>query len=253
MNTAFRFSFGTDFFPQLFALHDHLFISAPGDDKLEHNSTATAHFDWNERWKTVEGRSRWLAPEMEVKAMAHILRETGASRVLDLGCGVGRHSAFLASLGFSVFALDGSGSGITFARASTEASGHEVQFAVGLMTELPFKDNSFDYLLAWNVIYHGNREVVRRSMGEIRRVLRPGGFFQGTMLSKLNRHYRRGREIAPETFVIEDANDDKGHPHFYCDSSDLHALFAGFEFLHIADREHEAPQSYHWHFLARLV
>ncbi len=194
-----------------------------------------------------------MTPEMEVKAMAPVLREIGASSALDLGCGVGRHTLVLASLGFSVFALDGSDSGIRFARASTEASGHKVQFAVGLMTELPIEDNRFDYLLAWNVIYHGDRGVVQRSLEEIRRVLRHGGFFQGTMLSKLNCHYRKGREIARDTFVVDDAGDDKVHPHFYCDALELEALFAGFEFLHIKECEHDAPGSNHWHFLARKI
>lgn len=228
---------------------------------MEDRTTATAYCDWNEQWKSVEGRSKWLAPEPEVRATAHLLRETGASRAVDLGCGVGRHSLLLASLGFSVIALDGSNAGIAY--AASNALQHKVDFLIGLMTDLPLRENNFDYLLAWNVIYHGDRIIVSRTVEEIRHVLKPGGVFQGTMLSKGNRFYGQGREIAPDTFVLENHPDhppekgaeshDKTHPHFYCNASELKSLFTGFELLRLADCEHDGSGSNHWHFEARKI
>jgi SAM-dependent methyltransferase len=222
-------------------------------EELEDKTTATAYSDWNERWKTDEGRNKWLAPEVEVETLARFLLETGARRTLDLGCGVGRHSLFLASSGFFVVALDASEAGIAFARASKIAGDCNVSFLIALMTEFPLAESTFDYLLAWNVIYHGNRIIVEHTLGEIRRVLRPGGFFQGTMLSKRNRNYRQGREISPETFVLDGATDDKAHPHFYCDAVELESLFAGFDLLRLTDCEREGPGSNHWHFVAKRV
>jgi SAM-dependent methyltransferase len=228
---------------------------------MEDRTTATAYCDWNEQWKSDEGRNKWLVPEPEVHATAHLLRETGASRAVDLGCGVGRHSLLLASLGFAVVALDGSDAGIAYAASKTMQ--HKIHFLIGLMTDLPLRENSFDYLLAWNVIYHGNRTIVARTVEEIRRVLRPGGVFQGTMLSKANRFYGQGREIARDTFALDNhpslpsekgaESHDKTHPHFYCDASELKTLFAGFDFLRLADCEHEGPGSNHWHFEARRI
>jgi SAM-dependent methyltransferase len=228
---------------------------------MEDRTTATAYCDWNEQWKSDEGRNKWLVPEPEVKETAHLLRKTGASLAVDLGCGVGRHSLLLASLGFSVVALDGSDAGIAY--ASLQAMQHKVDFLIGLMTDLPLRENSFDYLLAWNVIYHGNRTIVARTIEEIRRVLKHGGVFQGTMLSKGNRFYGKGREIAPDTFVLENPPDhlpekgaeshDKTHPHFYCDASELKALFTGFDIVRLADCEHDGPGTNHWHFEARKI
>src|SRR3546814_1748958 len=87
------------------------------------------------------------------------------------------------------------------------------------MTELPYADASFDYVLSLNVIYHGDAGVVGRAVAEIYRVLKPGGLFHGTLLSKRNRNYGLGREIAPDTFVIDGADGDKGHPHCYGDAA----------------------------------
>ena len=78
------------------------------------------------------------------------------------------------------------------------------------MCKLPFRDGEFDYVLALNVIYHGNECEVRRAIGEVRRVLRPGGVFQGTLLSKRHREYGLGREISRNTFIQEHApNSDR--------------------------------------------
>jgi SAM-dependent methyltransferase len=66
---------------------------------------------------------------------------------------------------------------------------------------LPFADESFDYVLSWNVIFHGTMGDVGRRLAEIWRVLKPGGLFQGTMLSKRDVQFGRGRAIAPDTFI----------------------------------------------------
>lgn len=117
------------------------------------------------------------------------------------------------------------------------------------MTELPYADGSFDYVLAFNVIYHGEPGVVRRSIDEIRRVLVPGGLYQGTMLSKRNAKFGVGEEVAPDTFLKGDTN-ETAHPHFYCSAGELCALFDGFELLRLEDRLHNKPGSWHWHMLA---
>ena len=84
-------------------------------------------------------------------------------------------------------------------------------------------------------------------------MLKPSGFYQGTMLSKDNAAYGRGEEIAADTFVAESGGDgDKDHPHFYCDEPELYALFADFEVLTLTQREHREPGSWHWHMLAQL-
>ena len=216
-------------------------------EKLKDKETATAYLEWDRRWKTEEGRNNWLDPEPEVIAVTRRLRNRGVSRVLDLGCGVGRHSILLASLGFSVVAFDASSNGIAFARSRAKADG--IFFLIGLMSELPFGNCSFDYVLAWNVIYHGNRSIVGQSLREIRRILKPGGFFQGTMLSKTDHRYGRGRAIEPDTYISE----GEGHPHFFCNASGLAELFAEFDLIRLVDCTNQATETNHWHFLVKRI
>jgi len=212
--------------------------------------TETAYRAWNDRWQSAGGRADWLEPDPDVASAVALLRGRGARDLLDLGCGVGRHACFLASAGFAVQAMDASTSGLDHAARQARDLGLDVAFRDGLMTELPYPDASFDYVLSFNVIYHGDGSVVARAITEIHRVLKPGGLFHGTLLSKRNSNYGRGKEIAPNTFVIDGAEGDKGHPHFYCNAAELVKMLEDFELLSLFDREHERPGHYHWHLIA---
>ncbi|HET6522303.1 MAG TPA: class I SAM-dependent methyltransferase [Geminicoccaceae bacterium] len=215
-------------------------------------ATATAHRAWDERWRTEAGREEWLKADPDVVAVLPLLRERGVRRVLDLGCGVGRHARVLAAAGFETFALDGSEGGVAHLRGAAAADGLAIDLRIGLMTGLPSEGGAFDYVLAFNVIYHGDPTVVARAVAEIRRVLRPGGLYQGTMLSKRNERYGRGVRVAPDTFVL-DEDGDTAHPHFYCNAAELVGLFRGFEPLSLVDRLHRKPGSWHWHVLAERL
>lgn len=211
----------------------------------EKSDTADQH--WNAQWAGIKAGSKWLSPEEDVMAWAAALAP--GARILDLGAGVGRHALWLAEQGFAVTALDAAPEGLA---EIDKAGGAETVLA--RMDALPFEEASFDHVLSWNVIYHGDEDVLLRTIGEIRRVLRPGGTFLGTMLSKRRLAHDRasdpGREISRNTWVFDgDPSSDKIHPHYFCNAAELLSLFQGFEASWLEDRPHEKPGSYHWHLI----
>lgn len=212
-------------------------------------STATAHRYWDQVWRSSDGCAPWSEPDPWVVATMPRLRALGARRVLDLGCGLGRHALYLASVGFNCVAVDASHAAIASVAADARGAGLELELREAGFTELPDPDGSFDYVLAFNVIYHGDEATVSSALTDIRRVLRPGGLYQCTMLSKRNSQYGRGIEIAPNTFVQPGADDDKTHPHLYCDIHDLLRLHTSMELLAVETRDQGAPGSEHWHCL----
>jgi tellurite methyltransferase len=210
--------------------------------------TDTAHEYWGREWAKADGTSKWETPEAEV--MAHAALLPAGARVLDLGAGVGRHALALARQGLVVSALDAAPEGIAEIARIATAEGLTIDATVGRMTALPYDDASFDHVVSWNVIYHGDEEILRVTIAEIARVLRPGGTFLGTMLSARRLPVERakavGRELSRNTWVFNGTG-DKIHPHYYCNARDLLELFAVFEVIRLEDREHETRGSWHWH------
>ncbi len=206
--------------------------------------TDTADTHWNTEWSNIAADSKWLTPEQDVIEWAASFAPD--ARVLDLGAGVGRHALWLAEQGYDVAALDASPTGLAEIEKFSS-----VQTLQARMDDLPFADAQFDHVVSWNVIYHGDENVLLRTISEIRRVLKPGGTYLGTMLSKRRLPHELakypGREISRNAWVFEAPGTDKVHPHYFCGAAELLTLFSGFEVLKLRDQEHEKPGSWHWH------
>ncbi len=215
--------------------------------------TGSAIDSWQQRWGTEEGRADWIDAHPAVVALLPELRSRGARRALDLGCGVGRHALALADAGFEVEAFDGAESGLDVLRAEAASRGLAIGLKHGNADTLPYPDASFDFVLSWNVIYHGTMGDAGARIAEIWRVLKPGGLYQGTMLPTRNSNYGLGRLVAPGTFVMDGPDEERGHPHFYCDAATLVALFSGFELLSLAQEQQKKPGSWHWNIVAERL
>ncbi len=95
-------------------------------------------------------------------------------RALDDGCGSGRYTLALKALGCRhVTGVDISPDSIEFARSMSSFSTNEVEFRQASVLELPFADDSFDFVLSNGVLHH--TKSTEQGLREIRRVLKPGG------------------------------------------------------------------------------
>jgi SAM-dependent methyltransferase len=96
--------------------------------------------------------------------------------ILDLGCGPGAGASwFVAREGFSLCGIDGAPTAIAKARARFTTEGLAGDFRVGAIDALPWPDGFFDAVLD-NVCLACNGELqTAAAVGEIHRVLTPGG------------------------------------------------------------------------------
>lgn len=121
---------------------------------------------------------RWTTREATFKR--RLVRQAGIApgqRVLDLGCGTGTLTILIKQTypAATVVGVDGDPAVLHIARAKVAAAGLRVTLDQGLATALPYPEQSFGRVLSSLVFHHLTRPQKRRALGEVYRVLRPGG------------------------------------------------------------------------------
>ncbi len=157
---------------------------------------------WRERYleepaffgEAESGFARWCLPLLRA--------EKGLDSILELGCGYGRDSRFLASEGFRVVGVD-----LTTVRPDETSSSRETPSrfrliesdAAEYLARVP--SQKFDAVYS-NMFFNMDfSESEHRSlMKAIRSALRPGGLHLYSARSTFDPWYGRGRSVGPDTF-----------------------------------------------------
>ena len=131
---------------------------------------AFAQRHWNETPLYSEESARYSAYPWLYEAAE--FRNHAGERVLEVGCGTGCDLLQFAKHGANAVGIDITPEHIRLAR---ERVGNLAQVLPGDGTNIPFPDESFDYVYSHGVLHHLDQP--RRMVEEILRVLRPGGRF----------------------------------------------------------------------------
>lgn len=117
-----------------------------------------------------------LLHSSQVAFLNSVLRDQNPARVLEIAPGPARLTAALDFEG-SVVAMDFSPAMLRTARARLRERGRPWSVLRGDAFALPFASSSFDMVFTLKFVRHFQAEDRTRLYAEIRRVLRPGGFF----------------------------------------------------------------------------
>jgi SAM-dependent methyltransferase len=171
-----------------------------------------------------------LAEDPYDRAMLGLFAElVGEGRVLEAGCGPGRITAHLASLGLDASGVDLSPEMIEVARRDHPA----LRFSVGTLAALDVADAALDGLVAWFSIIHTPPPLQPDVFREFRRVLAPGRHlllaFQVGDDQRVRLEQAYGHEIALDAYRLSP------------DRVSAQLVEAGFEMRVVQVRQPEGP------------
>ncbi len=169
-------------------------------------------------------------PHEDMHQLIEQMDRRGARRILDLGCGSGRHLVQLASHGFEVHGVDSSRNAVRLAREWLESRQLRAHVVLHDITSpLPYSSEVFDAVVSIQVVHHAVSETIRRIVREIERVTKPEALIFVTVPRSRNQA-SRFEEIEPGTLVPLDGP-EKGLPHHFFTAEELASLFSRFSQL----------------------
>jgi ubiquinone/menaquinone biosynthesis C-methylase UbiE len=159
-------------------------------------------------------------------------KQYAGKKVLDVGFGNGNNLIFLASLGLSLAGTEVAPEICEMISARFRQVGVDADLRVGTNRQLPFLDNTFDFLVSWNVIHYENTEPdMRAAIAEYQRVLKPGGRFFVSTTGPEHKILQDGKTLGGHRYEIGRADDfRKGQVYFYFDAPNYIQMYFGEQF-----------------------
>jgi len=109
-------------------------------------------------------------------------------KALDICCGAGTNTVYLAEKGFDVTGIDISPTAIVYAKAKAAQAKVKIHFKVQDFLQLPFGDEEFNFVFDMGCFHHVKIEDRHTFIRGVHRVLKNGGDYMLTCFS-----YRNGQ------------------------------------------------------------
>lgn len=149
--------------------------------------------------------SRNICKRIGLREYTNVVGESTGQKVLDLGCGIGRHVVFLQDLGLESYGVDLSEEAIKVAREWAQQRNMpdvETRLVQGDVRQLVWTDDFFDHVISCGVLDSMPFEIATLAVAEIARVTKTGGLFYCDVISGDDSTHAReyqGEEIVATT------------------------------------------------------
>ena len=147
-------------------------------------------------------------------------------RILDIGCGTGAATWYLAREGFCASGIDASMTAVDIAGKRCRKEQLEAEFKVGDIIRLDYENECFNCVVDINAIQHNTIEKIKIIIDEAFRVLKPGGKIFSIMMSEGCRFDEKNNPL-----------EDKGTTSFV-NSDTVQDLFSGFKNIVVEKSEY---------------
>ena len=196
--------------------------------------------EWNQFYHSTRAVNQWIPHVDVVKFCSRFLRarvgpsewvsKSPLNKVLDLGCGSGRHVVYFAEQGFDVSGIDLSEEGVEMTNQWLKEKGLLGKAVAASADKLPFAENEFEVVISFGVLDHVMKDLALRAFDEVRRVLKPGGLFHINLRSPESYDYGLGEMLEPGTYILTNGPEKDMPQHFWSEEEIQDAL-GDFEVL----------------------
>ena len=128
----------------------------------------------------------WNTPDFMIHYLNNRWKKANFKTFLDIGCGLGRHSIYMAENGFKVYGIDYSNYVIDIVKEKAYNKGLDIKLSVGNIAKLPYEDESIDCIGAIGVLSNSDKNGISLILKEMHRVLKEGGETYFNIISKLS-------------------------------------------------------------------
>lgn len=130
--------------------------------------------------------SKYIRKKVSTNDFFDISENIGEERLLDLGCGIGRHVIFSNEMGIDAYGIDLSQRAVNFALEWASDRGiaePDLKIKQGDVRQLPWPDDFFQYAVSHGVLDSMPLDVATAACAELARVMNTGGLFYCDLIS----------------------------------------------------------------------
>ncbi|WP_295433030.1 class I SAM-dependent methyltransferase [uncultured Thiodictyon sp.] len=131
------------------------------------------------------------------------LKPAPGDRILDIGFGDGRNTAFLCEQGLDVSGIELTQGIVDQTAARLARLGHVADLRIGRNSQIPFASEYFRCILACHCCYYCDEgEFFTENLAEYARVLQPGGYLVASVASRNSYIFKDAIELPDGTLRI---------------------------------------------------
>ena len=173
----------------------------------------------------------WVVSSVNALFISKI-KENRKLNAIELGSGTGNNLKFLKEFGFhKIIGIEGSKSANILAKKFLK-NNKSYKLISADFINIPFKDNYFDLCLDRGSITHNDIKSIKQTLTEVKRVLKPGGYFLSSIFSKKHSEYLNSKNKSQTLKVFKDEmNVKSGIKASFFNFLELKRIYKDFEIL----------------------
>ena len=182
-------------------------------------------FEYNRKfWGSVAIKGNLMWPNESVirfvKKNYPIAEHT--SYILDYGCGGGRDSFALCTMGYRMIAMDYADEALDICRTRCARIDKEyIRIVKNMGLEVPLEDECVDAVVADGSLFYYPKTDIIRIVSELRRVLRRGGLLWASFRTREDSMYGTGTFLDDGLYVLDDNSGRDGCTYYFAGESDI--------------------------------